>query len=135
MYLFSSTGHRASTLQRLSLLARKDGRLVATGHDVVSQTTFVGEFFEPAGAVTAMLYASPNMWISHKAVPVHIAPPTYMRGPGEASGTLALESAMDELACELEMDPIELRMVNYARRGALRRGSPGRENTSTNATR
>jgi xanthine dehydrogenase YagR molybdenum-binding subunit len=114
--LFSSTGHRPGTLQRVSLLAKGTGELIAIKHDVVSQTSFVGEFFEPSGAVSAMLYACPNASITHRAVPVNIAPPTYMRAPGEASGTFALESTMDELACELKVDPIRLRMVNYAGR-------------------
>jgi xanthine dehydrogenase YagR molybdenum-binding subunit len=114
--LFSSTGHRAATLQRIALLAKETGRLVALSHDVLSETSFVGDFFEPSGACSAMLYSCPNVSITHKAVPVNIAPPTYMRAPGEASGTFALESAIDELACELGIDPIELRMINYARR-------------------
>jgi xanthine dehydrogenase YagR molybdenum-binding subunit len=114
--LFSSTGHRAATLQRIALLARATGKLVALRHDVISETSFVGDFFEPAGACSAMLYSCPNVSITHRAVPVNIAPPTYMRAPGEAGGTFALESAMDELACDLGIDPIELRMANYARR-------------------
>jgi xanthine dehydrogenase YagR molybdenum-binding subunit len=113
---FSSTGHRPKTVQTIAIAASPDGHIQAMTHRTVSETSTVGQFFEPSGMATALLYSIPNLRLTHLAVPVNIAPPTYMRAPGEASGLFALESAMDELSYALGVDPIRLRTVNYARR-------------------
>ncbi|MBD5653815.1 MAG: xanthine dehydrogenase family protein molybdopterin-binding subunit, partial [Candidatus Eremiobacteraeota bacterium] len=72
------------------------------------------EFVEPSGVITTMLYASPALKVTHRIVRLNYATPTFMRAPGESSGSFALESAMDELAYEVALDPIELRLRNYA---------------------
>jgi xanthine dehydrogenase YagR molybdenum-binding subunit len=113
---FSSTGHRPKTVQTIAIAADADGHIQAVTHRTVSETSTVGQFFEPSGMATALLYSIPNLRLTHLAVPVNIAPPTYTRAPGEASGLFALESAMDELSYSLGVDPIRLRMINYARR-------------------
>jgi len=112
--MFSACGHRSETRQKIALGASVDGKLTAIQHDVVVQTSTVDDFFESAGSINRMLYSCPNVSISHKAVRVNISTPTSMRAPGENPGTFAMESAMDELAYRLKMDPLQLRLVNYA---------------------
>ena len=84
--------------------------------DVISETSTFDEFVEPSAIQTRMLYACPNVETSHRLVRLDVGTPTFQRAPGESTGTFALESAMDELAHELELDPIELRLRNYAER-------------------
>jgi xanthine dehydrogenase YagR molybdenum-binding subunit len=73
-----------------------------------------GEYSEPCGLASEMLYPVPNAAITHRLAAVNQGLPTYMRAPGEAPGVFALESAMDEIAVGLNMDPLELRLLNYA---------------------
>src|SRR5208282_3187854 len=112
--LFSSTGHRPATIQSISRKATKDGKLTAIRHHTVSQGSFVTDFFEACGMATVILYSCPNLEVTHHVVPVNVAPPTFMRAPGEASGLFALESALDELSYELNIDPVKLRIINHA---------------------
>jgi xanthine dehydrogenase YagR molybdenum-binding subunit len=112
--MFSLVGHRPPTIQRLSLGAGHDGRLVAIRHEVVSETSRFDEFIEPSAAQTRMLYACPNLKTQHRIVRLDVPTPTFTRAPGESTGTYALESAMDELSYALHLDPIELRLRNYA---------------------
>jgi xanthine dehydrogenase YagR molybdenum-binding subunit len=114
--MYGSTGHRPQTLQHLRIGAEPDGRLVALTHDVLNQMSppVIGEFCEPAGLVSEMLYACPNVAVTHRLVPLNRPLPTYMRAPGEAPGSFALESALDELAAAIRLDPLELRLRNYA---------------------
>jgi xanthine dehydrogenase YagR molybdenum-binding subunit len=110
--MFSVTGYRTPTIQRLRLGAQRDGTLVAIAHDVVEQTSLVREFAEQTAVVTRMLYAAPNRRTSHKLARLNVPTPSWMRAPGECPGMFALESAMDELARALDLDPIELRVRN-----------------------
>jgi xanthine dehydrogenase YagR molybdenum-binding subunit len=114
--MFTSNGYRPRTVQRVRLGAQRDGKLVAISHDGLTQMSRpeIGEFAEPVALATRMLYACDNISTSHRLVSVNQGLPTYMRAPGEASGNFALESAMDELAVALDMDPVELRLRNYA---------------------
>jgi xanthine dehydrogenase YagR molybdenum-binding subunit len=112
--MFSACGHRSETKQRVRLGAGPDGRLVAIDHDALVQTSTVEEFIEACGNTSRFLYSCPNVRVRHRAVRVNIATPTPMRAPGETPGLFALESALDELAWKLNMDPVELRMVNHA---------------------
>jgi len=114
--MFTSNGYRPRTIQKLRFAADADGRLVAMRHDGFAQTSMpaVGEFAEPVGLATEMLYACPNVAVTHRLVALNAGLPTYMRAPGLASGNFALESAMDELAAALKMDPLEFRLRNYA---------------------
>ncbi|HEY1957634.1 MAG TPA: xanthine dehydrogenase family protein molybdopterin-binding subunit [Polyangiaceae bacterium] len=113
--MFAFVGHRPRTIQRVSLGASHDGKLVAATHDLLSHTSRFDEFTEPSALVTRMLYACPNVRTSHRLVRLDLSTPTYMRAPGEATGSFALESAIDELAIALDLDPLELRMRNYAK--------------------
>jgi xanthine dehydrogenase YagR molybdenum-binding subunit len=113
--MFTSVGHRPSTEQTLTLAARKDGALTALRHETLQPTSTTTEFVEPCGITTSkILYACENVSTPHKLVRVNIAPPTPMRAPGDCPGSFALESAMDELAVALGMDPVELRLRNHA---------------------
>jgi xanthine dehydrogenase YagR molybdenum-binding subunit len=110
----SLVGHRPKTVQKLAIGAEPSGHLLALRHDVVSETSRFDEFTEGCSAVTRMLYACPNVTTSQRLVKLDIPTPTYMRAPGESTGTFALESALDELAWKLRLDPIELRRRNHA---------------------
>ena len=112
--MFGPVGYRPRTEQHLQLGAAQDGAMTAMGHTVHTQTSTFDEFVEPSAAVTRMLYDSPNSETSHRVIRLNYGTPTYMRAPGEATGTFALESAMDELAYELGIDPVALRLKNYA---------------------
>ena len=114
--MFALVGHRPPTTQRVALGADRHGRLLAIRHDVVSETSRFDEFVEPAAGQTRMLYACPNLKTSHRLVRLDVPTPTFTRAPGESTGTYALESAMDELSYALRIDPIELRLRNYAER-------------------
>ncbi len=112
--MFGPVGGRPETHQHIVLAAKKDGTLMAVQHDVYSHTSVIEDFTEPSSTVTRKLYASQAISTSQKLVPLTVGTPTFQRAPGEASGTFALEIAMDELACKLNMDPIKLRLKNYA---------------------
>ncbi len=115
--MFSACGHRPRTIQKLTLAADETGKLTAIRHLTDTETSFVGDFIEPCGTTTTtLLYACPNLEIKHNVARVNVATPTYMRGPGETSGTYALESAMDELAYKAGIDPVEFRIINHADR-------------------
>jgi xanthine dehydrogenase YagR molybdenum-binding subunit len=118
--MFTSNGYRPQTVQAVKLAADARGKLLAMRHDVKTQSSMpeVGEFAEPSALITRMLYAAPSIGTSHRLVQVNHGLPTYMRGPGEASGAFAIESAMDEMAVALKIDPIEFRLRNYAERDA-----------------
>ncbi|HMI57735.1 MAG TPA: xanthine dehydrogenase family protein molybdopterin-binding subunit [Gemmatimonadaceae bacterium] len=112
--MFGPVGGRPRTIQKIALGAKKDGTLTAIRHDSTSATSELEDWMEPCAVVTRMLYASPNAETDHKLVRINMGTPTFMRAPGEASGTFALESAMDEMAYALHMDPIAFRLKNYA---------------------
>ncbi|MGE5524086.1 MAG: xanthine dehydrogenase family protein molybdopterin-binding subunit, partial [Rhodospirillaceae bacterium] len=112
--MFGPVGGRPCTEQRIALGATQDGRLQAVRHDVVSHTSVMEDFAEPCASPTRELYACDNLATSHRLVPLNVGVPTFQRAPGESTGTFALESAMDELAYRIGIDPLELRLRNYA---------------------
>ena len=112
--MFGPVGTRPRTLQKIALGATKDGKLTAQRHDVIAHTSVMEDFLEPSAVQTRMLYDSESNATSHRLVALNVGVPTFQRAPGEATGTFALESAMDELAYKLKMDPVELRLKNYA---------------------
>ena len=114
--MFSLVGHRPPTIQHVILAADRNGKLTAIQHESWSETSRFDEFVEPAAVQTRMLYSCPNVITSHRLLPLDVPTPTFMRAPGEATGMFALESALDELAVALKLDPIELRLRNYAER-------------------
>jgi xanthine dehydrogenase YagR molybdenum-binding subunit len=110
--MFTLTGYRTPTIQRVQLGAEKDGTLTAIAHDVWEHTSMVQEFAEQTAVVTRMMYAADNRRTTHRLVRLNLPTPSWMRAPGETPGMYALESAMDELALELDIDPVELRIRN-----------------------
>ncbi|KLT64291.1 xanthine dehydrogenase family protein molybdopterin-binding subunit [Pedobacter sp. BMA] len=110
--MFNSVGLRQRNMQKLSIGATKEGKLVALAHEIISHTAINDEYIEPCGDCTKIMYDVPNSLITYRVVPMNIILPTYTRGPGKSTGSFALESAMDELAYKLKMDPIELRIKN-----------------------
>ena len=111
--MFTLVGYRPLTIQKIGLGASTDGKLVGITHESHSQTAVYEEFTENAVNVSRFLYASPNANTRYKVVPLNVGVPAPMRGPGEATGSFALESALDELSYKLGIDPIELRLRNY----------------------
>lgn len=114
--MFTSTGHRPATQQRMRLGATPDGELVAIRHDVLQETSMVDNYVERCTDPTPILYSCPDVFAIQHLVQLNVGTPTPMRGPGTTPGLFAIESAMDELAVKLNMDPLELRMRNYAER-------------------
>lgn len=116
--MFGPVGGRPLTIQRVTLGAKRDGALTAIRHTSLSSTSTLENWLEPSAVQTRMLYASPNAETDHDLARLNVGSPSFQRAPGEATGTFALESAMDELAIALAMDPIALRLKNYAERDA-----------------
>ncbi|KAA6212464.1 xanthine dehydrogenase family protein molybdopterin-binding subunit [Streptomyces albofaciens JCM 4342] len=110
--LFQLVGLRPTSSQRVRLGAGRDGRLAAIGHDVTLYTSPDVEYAEQTAATSRSLYAAPHRATSHRLVPLDLPRGADVRAPGEAPGLLAVESAMDELADALGMDPVELRIRN-----------------------
>ena len=112
--MFGMVGNRPFTDQHIQISARDDGTLTGMRHDVISTTSTFEDWNESSAIVTRMLYAVPNQATTHKLVKLDVGTPTFMRAPGETSGSFALESAMDEMAYQLNMDPLAFRLKNYA---------------------
>lgn len=110
--MFSSTGHRPCTEQRVSLVAGAGGDLLSTEQHTLTETSTVAHFCEPVGLTARFLYRSPRMVVSHTVARINAPTPCFMRGPGEAPGMFALEVAMDELAEATGTDPVALRLHN-----------------------
>jgi xanthine dehydrogenase YagR molybdenum-binding subunit len=111
--MFGMVGYRPETDQHLMLGADAAGHLTALSHDVTSNSSTFDDFVEQSSGVTRMMYACPNVATSQTISRLDTGTPTYMRAPGESTGTWVLEAAMDELAVALKMDPIALRLNNY----------------------
>ena len=109
---FRMVGGRTLSEQHVALGARKDGRLTALVHTGLTATIPSGRYAEQCTFPPRHFYSSPNLHVGQKVMYLDTVANTWMRAPGESIGTFALESAMDELAHELGMDPIELRRVN-----------------------
>jgi xanthine dehydrogenase YagR molybdenum-binding subunit len=110
--MFHAAGHRPATEQRVRLGASKDGKLVSLRHDYVNATSILDDYEENCGEATPHMYSVANLRVSSGLAKRHIGTPTSMRGPGAVPGLFATESAMDELAVALGMDPVQLRRVN-----------------------
>jgi xanthine dehydrogenase YagR molybdenum-binding subunit len=110
--MYYGVGYRPHTVQRVALGASRDGRLAAIVHDGYQETSTYEEFSEALLNASRFLYSCANVYTRHRLAPMNVHTPTFMRAPGEASGNFALESAMDELAVALNLDPMELRLRN-----------------------
>jgi xanthine dehydrogenase YagR molybdenum-binding subunit len=119
--VLTNVGHRSETVQRMRIGAGSDGSLTALRHDTrahaaVNEAGSPTEFHEPTSTVSRLLYTSPAFSASHQAARLNVIAPGWMRAPGEATCQWALESALDELAYEVGVDPLDLRRVNHAER-------------------
>ncbi len=112
--MFGPVGHRAPSRQTLRLGAEAGGRLRALDHHTLTASSTFDDFFEPASNASHTLYASPALRSAHEAVRLDTGTPLFMRAPGEATGSIALESAIDEMAAACAMDPLAFRLENYA---------------------
>ncbi len=110
--MFTGTGHRPHNVNRVRLAADADGRLQSVIHDGWQETSVYEEYTMNLVNTTRMAYATPNLRTTYRLVPLNVQSPNSMRAPGEASGAHALEVAMDALAYEIGMDPLELRRLN-----------------------
>jgi xanthine dehydrogenase YagR molybdenum-binding subunit len=117
--MFSLIGHRSPTTQRVRLGADAEGRLCALEHDALSHTSTVHEFVEASAGVARVMYDAPAHRTANRVVRLDVPSPTFMRAPGEAPGSFALESALDELAEKSGIDPIELRARNEPETGPV----------------
>ncbi|MBR1221714.1 xanthine dehydrogenase family protein molybdopterin-binding subunit [Bradyrhizobium sp. U87765 SZCCT0131] len=112
--MYGPVGHRSASRQRLRLGVAADGTLTAIDHHARIASSSFDDFYEPAANASHSLYASAAIATSHDAVRVDTGTPLFMRAPGEATGSLALESAIDEAAHACGMDPLAFRLRNYA---------------------
>jgi xanthine dehydrogenase YagR molybdenum-binding subunit len=112
--MFGPVGHRAPTRQTLRIGADNGGKLTALDHRTKTTSSTFDDFFEPASDASHTLYTSPAISTSHEAVRLDTGTPLFMRAPGEAAGSIALESAIDEMAHACGIDPLAFRLANYA---------------------
>ena len=111
---FNMVGYRPRSVQRVALGAQPDGTLVGVAHEAFGMTSRYEEFTERTLHPTKSGYRCPNARLTYHLVPLDVSTPCWTRGPGETTGSFAIESAMDELAYALKMDPLALRIKNFA---------------------
>lgn len=112
--MYGPVGHRGQTWQKLRIGMESDGKLTALHHRSLSATSAFDDFLEPAANASLPLYASPAILVEHEGIRLDTGTPGPMRAPGEASGSAALEVAIDVAAEACGMDPLEFRLKNYA---------------------
>src|SRR5256714_9729301 len=110
--MFQTVGHRPRTRQRVRLVASTDGKLVSLQHDYVCQQAMLDNYHEDCGEATAFHYSVPSLRVACGRARRNVGSPTAMRGPGAVPGLYATESAMNELAGQLKIDPVQLRIIN-----------------------
>jgi xanthine dehydrogenase YagR molybdenum-binding subunit len=114
--MYTDTGYRPETWQRVALGASREGHLTAVIHHAVAETSSHEQYVEGVVECATFLHSCPNVATRYDLLPLDVHTPVYMRAPGTASGMFALECAMDELAYELHIDPIALRLRNEPRK-------------------
>ena len=117
--MFELSGYRPETRQTIRIGATRDGDITSLRHDAVSPTSAVSGYPEPVTGMTMMMYDVPNLAISQEIRHLNVPTPSPMRGVGGLAGGWALETAMDELADELGIDSVDLRLRNDAKKGPL----------------
>ena len=132
--MYGPVGHRSASRQRMRIGTDADGGLTAIDHHAKIATSTFDDFFEPAADASHSLYASPAIATSHEAIRTDTGTPLFMRAPGEATGSIALESAIDEAAWACGMDPLAFRLKNYAEVEPIS-GKPFSSKACANATR
>jgi xanthine dehydrogenase YagR molybdenum-binding subunit len=112
--MYTGHGYRPYTIQKIALGAERTGKLTAMIHQAVHNTSAFEDFNDNTTGFTRQVYACPNLFAPTMIAATDLPTPTWMRAPGAVSGMFALECAMDELAYALKIDPLELRLINYA---------------------
>jgi xanthine dehydrogenase YagR molybdenum-binding subunit len=112
--MYTTSGYQPAVINRVRLAAGADGKLTAVGHETTNITSMSDDYVEFASAGTRALYATPSLMTRTRIRRCNVGTPTAMRAPHEGPGSFAMESAMDELALALDLDPLELRLRNYA---------------------
>ncbi len=110
--MFQTVGHRPRTQQRIRVGATKEGKLLSLQHDYIYTKALLDDYHEDCGEATVFHYSVPNLLVKFGRAKRNFGSPTAMRGPGAVPGLYATESALNELAAELEIDPVELRKLN-----------------------
>ncbi|MEQ1606673.1 MAG: xanthine dehydrogenase family protein molybdopterin-binding subunit [Pyrinomonadaceae bacterium] len=110
--MVNSVGLRQKNVQRMRLAATAEGKLTAIAHETTTHTATTSQYIEGCGDISSISYEVANSLISYKFTPMNVISPTFVRGPGKAPGSFALESAIDELAYKLKIDPVEFRIKN-----------------------
>jgi xanthine dehydrogenase YagR molybdenum-binding subunit len=110
--MFHAVGHRPLTRQRVRLGATREGKLVSLQHDYIYTRSMLDAHHEDCGEATALQYSVPNLRVTFGRAKRNVGGGVDMRGPGRVPGLYAIESAMNELAHQLGMDPLELRILN-----------------------
>ena len=110
--MFQTVGHRAHTQQRMRLGATREGKLVSLQHDYVYHLSMIDHYHEDCGEATAFHYSVPNLRVSFGRARRNIGATADMRGPGAVPGLYATESAMNEMADRLKIDPVRFRLLN-----------------------
>jgi xanthine dehydrogenase YagR molybdenum-binding subunit len=121
--MFGPVGSRPNTSQHIKLAASADGKLLLQQHDSTCYTSLISDWIESAAGATPLLYDSESVTTTHNVVDLNLGMGTWMRAPGEATGSVGLEIALDELSEKLNIDPIQLRLINYAEKDP-RQGLP-----------
>jgi xanthine dehydrogenase YagR molybdenum-binding subunit len=111
--MFNLVGYRPQSWQKIGIGADATGRFIGISHEAISATSRYEDFREGIVNVSKFLYASENVDTKYSMLPLDMSTPVWMRGPGEATGSYGLESAIDELSYKLKMDPVELRLKNF----------------------
>ena len=111
--MFNLTGYRPQSWQEIKIGALPDGKFTSIVHNAISMTARYEDFREGIVNASRFLYACDNVQTSYKILPLDVSVPTWMRGPGEATGCFALESSIDDLAHQLKIDPVALRLKNF----------------------
>jgi xanthine dehydrogenase YagR molybdenum-binding subunit len=106
--MFSLIGYRPQAWQKVKIAANVEGNFLSINHEAISNTSRYEDFREGIVDVSKFLYACENVNTKYSLLPLDLSTPIWMRGPGEATGCFALESAIDELSYKLKMDPIAL---------------------------
>ncbi|UOQ82418.1 xanthine dehydrogenase family protein molybdopterin-binding subunit [Hymenobacter sp. 5414T-23] len=112
--MFTSMGHREDQTQTLKVGATKEGKLLAIIHEKTSTTSPWDNYAEPNSRIINLLYSCPTFEATYQLARANVMTSTFMRAPGEAPGSFAIECSMDDLAYQVGIDPLEIRLLNYA---------------------
>lgn len=112
--MFTLVGHRPQSWQKIKLSADSNGKFISLLHQAKHTTSVYENFNEGITRIARLVYNFENLRTESAVVPLNIGTPTWMRGPGDCTGDFAIESAIDELSYQLQIDPVELRLKNLA---------------------